>query len=404
VTVNCSPESTDECRIGTNGATDSEGRFVFWIDREWVEFPAIADVRASPPLGLGYVLGTTTVEGLATLFQRPPVADTTFVDLVLPPNSVDSRRPVRIQWVGHRTGGLRLDSERLYMSSPGGVAAMDQATGECLWENGATGGLAGPAYVLAEGVVVLARGATLTALRAVDGEVLWNREGAITRSLTAGVGGVFFASDAGQIVAYDRASGDTRWTHELIGSGTVEIAAGEGLVCAEILAFVECWEPSTGEPIWSRPTDFASWLAIAGDRVILGAPSGWTAFDGATGAELWHADIGTFNSPTLAESEDTLFACSSAECLAVRVSNGQLVWRVAVSGPGPPATDGEAVYVVSWEDGHSPLYVLEAATGAVREQILADPFDGGFYGTPAVSEDLLFVFGGFGNLYAFEKP
>ena len=67
------------------------------------------------------------------------------------------------------------------------------------------------------------------------------------------------------------------------------IAANRGLICAEILAFVECWEPLTGDPLWSRPTDFADWLLIADDRLILGAESGWTALDGTTGEELWRA-------------------------------------------------------------------------------------------------------------------
>jgi outer membrane protein assembly factor BamB len=255
---------------------------------------------------------------------------------------------------------------------------------------------------VAEGVVVLARGATLTALRADDGEILWNREGALTGSLTAGEGGVVFAADSGQIAAFDLGSGTTRWTHGLIGSGNVAIAASETLVCAEILAYVECWAPSTADPVWSRPTEFAHWLVIAGDRVIVGAPSGWTALDGATGAQLWHADVVTFDAPVRAG--DHLYACPSGECLALRISDGQVAWRVAVPGQYPPATDGEVVYVVAGEIGRSELYVLDAGTGAVREQILADPFDGDFYGTPVVGENLVFAFGGFGNLYAFEKP
>ena len=403
VTVSCPAEPAHECAIGTSTATDEEGRFVIDLDQELgYEFTVKAEVQAWPPLGMGYVLGTATVEDLDAAFQRTPVADTTFIDVVLPPDSVDSRRPVRIEEVGHRTSDLRLDSDRLYVSSPGGVAAMDPETGEWLWQEGSTSGLAGPPYVLVGEVVVLAHGTTLTALRAVDGEVLWSRDGVLTRSLTAGEGGVFFASDGPVVAGYDLETGATRWTHELIGNGNIVIAAGENLVCAEILAFVECWEPATGDPVWSRPTDFADWLAVVGDRVILGARTGWTALDAETGAELWRTAVTTFNAPALVEGGDSMFACSSAECLAVRVSDGTLAWRTAIPDPASPATDGESVYVVGWLEDSSSLYVLNAATGTIRERILPDPFNGGFGGTPVVGRDLVFVFGS-GHLYAFEK-
>ena len=402
VSVRCSPDPAHDCQTGTSRVTGPDGRFVIWLDQDHtVEFSTKAEVQAWPPLGMGYVLGTATVEDLDAVFQRAPAVDTTFVDIVLPPDSVESRQPARIDEVGHRTTRLRLGAGRVYMSSPGGVAAMDAATGEWLWQEGSTSGLAGPPYVLAGDVIVMAHGTTLTAVRAEDGGFLWSREGALTRSLTAGEGEIF-ASDGPVVAAYDLASGATHWSHELIGSGNIVIAAGEDLVCAEILAFVECWEPSTGDPVWSRPTDFANWLAVVDDRVILGAESGWTGFDTETGAELWRTAVTTFNSPALVEGGDSMFACSSVECLAVRVSDGTVAWRTAVPDPGPPGTDGRSVYVVGWVDDSSTLYVLEAATGAIRERLLPDPFDGGFGGTPVVGEDLVFVIGS-GHLYAFEK-
>ena len=51
-------------------------------------------------------------------------------------------------------------------------------------------------------------------------------------------------------------------------------------------------------------------------------------------------------------------------------------------------------------DGESSLYVLDAASGAIRERILPDPFLRGFCGTPAANSDYLMVFG-CSSLYAF---
>ena len=48
--------------------------------------------KAWPPLGKGYALGAASLADLEGMFQAPPVADTTFVEVVLSSNEVDSVR------------------------------------------------------------------------------------------------------------------------------------------------------------------------------------------------------------------------------------------------------------------------------------------------------------------------
>lgn len=388
----------------TSQSTDSQGRFLarFELGLQSTN-PVEVQVEVVPPLGMGYVLGKAKVEGLAGVYQPPPVADTTFVQIVLPPNTVGSRRPVRVEVGYHRAGNLRAEADRFYLSAPNGVAALNPATGEWLWQRGSLAGLAGPPYALMGEVVVVAGLGSLTALRAVDGETLWSRDDVPNRTLTVSEPDGLYATDGRGVVAYDPETGATRWRKELIGVGNVAIAASSNLVCAEILAYVECWEPSTGEPVWSRPTEFADWLAIAGQRVILGSGTGWTALDGGTGEVAWEAAFDQDPTPVFSEDRGLAFACSHSACFAVRIEDGQIAWRTPFEDePGVPAVGGESLYVRVGEGaGSSSLYVIDAASGAIRERILPDPFDYGFCGTPAVGSEFVLILG-CRSLYTFE--
>ena len=403
--LGCSSEPEPGCLTATGGITDRNGRFALTFELGYQSvYPVRARVQVTPPLGMGYILGKARIEDFGAVFQVPPAADTTFVALVLPPNVVNSRRPVRIQSVGHRTGELRAEAERVFLSAPGGVAARDQRTGMCLWQRGGGGGLGRPTYALVGDYVAVAAGGWLSAFRAIDGEALWHLDPVPNRALTTGGSEGLFATDGLVVVAYDVRTGEMRWRQELIGNGNVALAADEDLVCAEILAWVECWEPSSGEAVWSRPTEFADWLVIAGDRVILGSEVGWSALDADTGEKVWEIWIDRGYVPALSEAGDLAVACPPSECVAIRTEGGDVAWRAPILGfPGGPAVSDGVVYVPVRDAPSSGLYVLDAATGGVRERVLPDPFDGDFYGTPAIGTDFVFVFGGFGNLYTFEK-
>jgi outer membrane protein assembly factor BamB len=384
--------------------TDSEGRFMarFEIPLQSTH-PVELQLVAVPPLGMGYVLGETTIENLGGIYQPPPVADTTFVQIVLPPNNVDSRRPVRVEPGGH-LATLGADAERFYLSASGGVVALDPATGRCVWQLGGFGGRTGPQFTLVGGLLVIAGVESLLAVRAADGERIWNREGVPRRTLTVSESEGLYATDGHGVVAFDPRTGETLWRRELIGSGYVTIAASASLVCAQISAFVECWEPSRGELVWSRPTDFASWLAIAGERVILQSYAGWTALDEATGEIVWQAPIEEGIAPAVSGATDIVFACRARACFAVRTLDGQIAWRTTFDDVvGTPAVQGGSLYVKVGEAyGSTSLYVLDSASGRILERILPDPFDYGFCGIPALSSDYASIFG-CGTWYTFER-
>jgi outer membrane protein assembly factor BamB len=405
VSAICFVEPDHGCPMDQDGGTtDALGRFLVRFELGLQTSHAVRlELEVVPPLGMGYFLGKATIEATG-LYQPPPVADTTFVRIDLPPNSVDSRRPIRVVPGYYRTGYLRGDAERFYMTGPGGVAAVDPATGDCLWEQGGLGGArVGPLYELLGDRVVIAASGGLTVVRAVDGEPIWRRDGVPNRTLTTSAPDGFYALADDIVMAFDPVTGATRWTRQLIGTGNVVLAASAELVCSEILAYVECWEPATGERVWARPTEFGPWLAILGPVVILGSQTAWTAMDAGTGEVVWEASLESGPPPVLSEDGEHALACSGSACFAFRVADGGLTWRTTFDRPvGAPVVEGDLLYVrVGDEYGTTSLYVLDAAGGAIRERILPDPFDYGFCGDPAVSSDHIAIFG-CGSLYTFE--
>lgn len=400
----CISPSDPGCLIGTSKYTDSDGRFLIRFELPIQQtYPVRATVEATPPVGQGYILGRVEIEDVAGVFEPPPVADTTFVDIVLPPNTVDSRRPIRVEYGLHRSGGLRADANRFYLSTPSGVVAFDPVTGEAFWQRGGLGGLAGPAYTLQGDLVVVAGVESLFAVRAMDGAPVWSREGVPNRRITVADPDGLYATDGRGVVAYDPATGEIRWRNDLIGSGSVALAASGSLVCAEILAYVECWDPSTGDPVWSRPTDFASWLAIADDRVIVGSEAGWTALEAETGEIVWAAPLGRSPAPVISGAGDLAFSCAGSSCFAIRTSDGSLAWTTSFEEvPADLVLDGESLFVLEGSGPGSSLQVLDAANGGIRERILPDPFDRGFCPDMAVNDDYVAI-RGCATLYVFER-
>lgn len=415
------PGMPSTCTTSTAILTDEAGRFVAVFEETGTPLTTRAEVTARPPIGRGYVLGQTTIAGLKMSFQPAPAADTTFAALSLPSNHSESRRPVWVQEISFRalTRPLKADAEHVYFSSPGGVAALDRESGEYLWQEGSAPGLVGLPYALVDGIVVMARDEVLSALRSSDGELLWTRHGDPNLALTTTEEDGLFATDGESIAAYDHRTGAIRWENPLQPGGRVAMAAGEGLVCVERLvvspafARIECWSVSDGEPRWSRFIGLSAWHVITGGRVVLAGGEtererGWIGLDLNTGETIWKSALPPAGDPVISAGGQTLYACSShgsgtPECLAVRVADGTIAWRRSLEEEVSPAAIGEgALYVLQRGPLLNPLLVLDPGSGVVRERIDADPLDeGSFCGTPAAGDDMVFVFGCHGYIYAF---
>lgn len=160
---------------------------------------------------------------------------------------------------------------------------------------------------------------------------------------------------------------------------------------------------------WSRFVGSPAWLAITSARVVLAGgeserEGGWIGLDAGTGETLWRSQVSGAKGPAVSENGDLVFACQTAQCVAVGTIDGRVAWRtnLAVEVGAPAFADGR-LYVV--ENGPHPrsLFTLDASHGGILERIDPDPFDdGGFCGPAAAADGMLFVFGCSGYLYAFE--
>lgn len=419
LTAGCAPNAEmDPCSVSTTRWTDGQGRFVASFERDWNRsFSAIADLEIRPPVGRGYDLGIAVRKGVELRYQPEPPADTTFVEITLPSQRSASRAPEWVERISHRalSRPIRADSRRVYLSDPGCVEARDRTTGALLWCEGSSSSLVGLPYLVVDEVVAMSRGEVFSGLDASSGEVLWTRTGAPNFPFVADEDHGIVATDGTAIAAYDPRTGATRWQTALDAGGRVTLAMGSGLVCAERLvtppgnARIQCWDSRSGEHRWSRFIGSPAWVAIAADRVLLAGgeaegESGWTGLDAETGETVWKAAVFADRGPALSDSGEVVFACSPAECVAVRTRDGSVLWRRALEGQKEaPAVAGGRVYVTAGGPLDRSLYVLEATTGAIRERIDPDPFDSaGFCASPSAEGNRVYVFSCGWHLYAFE--
>lgn len=328
-----------------------------------------------------------------------------------PGNGSNLTEPVWARSISHRALAqpLRADASRVYVSTRDGVAAVDRETGELVWEALPTIGLVGPPYVVTSGIVVIALEQTLIGLRASDGELLYERTDTPAQALTnAEPDGLFATNGETVVVSYDPETGTTRWSAPLDQGENVKLYAGSDLVCAVSVSQLTCFKVSDGSRLWSRLVHAPPWLAISDTHVIVaglefGEGPGLMALDSETGEPAWKNPGLPGSGSALSAGGDVFFACAT-ECVAVRVSDGQELWRASLGQEvGAPTVGDDSVFVVGFLGEQNPLFLLDATSGLVGDTILPDMSEpSGFCGTAATSEALLFVFGCRGTLYAYQ--
>jgi outer membrane protein assembly factor BamB len=228
-----------------------------------------------------------------------------------------------------------------------------------------------------------------------------------------------FSTDGEVLVAFDLESGAELWRAQLEPGGGVSLAAGEGVACAERPsprgdAVVQCFSSTDGTLLWSRTMERTAWIAIAGGLLVLaggetvGEP-GWVAVDPATGATAWKKpDIPIWDVAREQES-DLLITCDSrsGDCLAVQASDGSVIWQASVGEKlaGVVVRSRRLVIFAPPQPSSTSVYVLDIATGARRGTIVSNQVGvTGFCSGPAISRDLILLYGCGGFLLTYQLP
>ena len=288
-------------------------------------------------------------------------------------------------------GGIAYQAGVVYVTTEyGELVALDARSGGVLWRQKVGAAISGAPTVAGDAVYVTGRDATAWAVRTSDGKVLWTTSG--TRDVAGWMGVsapavdgdlVVFPFASGQLLAVDRASGETRWSANVAGR-----RPGRAITAIRDM---------TGDPV------------IAGNMVVAGTSSGRiAAFDRSTGTELWSAREGAMSTPLVAGN--SVFAVNDeSQLVRLDAANGGRVWAVPmpefvdnrprkqdrVWAHYGPILAGGRLFVAS-TDG--VLRVFDPASGALIGQ---GAILGGAGTAPVVAGSTLYVTGRNGQLHAF---
>lgn len=152
------------------------------------------------------------------------------------------------------------------------------------------------------------------------------------------------------------------WTVDIGGAvGDGPVSDGERVYLALKSAHLTARSAADGRELWKKEKNVTA-LAAAGDLVFLSAGEAIEALRGSDGASAWIVPRVKTVAPLLVR-DGWLIAVTEAEVLAIRTTDGHIVWRHAAGGVRQaPAIDGDRLYVGA-NDGR--VLALTLPTGAV---------------------------------------
>ena len=222
---------------------------------------------------------------------------------------------------------------------------------------------------------------SITAISVDDGDELWNVDG----NIEAWADDFLLTSSDEQLARVDPANGDEAWSVDIEG------VAGAGPDAAYVVEDGELRKLSVedGDEEWAvdvelESSDFGS-LAVADGYVVLSGETEVTAFDGASGDELWTADaspdgasIGlmsptqVFVAPTDYESDDGVTVAVYDADGKVGSIDAETSFFFAI-----PVRSGGDYYAFDYSDG--VLYDEELDQVGAKHQSQTALADGGIY-------------------------
>ena len=144
----------------------------------------------------------------------------------------------------------------------------------------------------------------------------------------------------------------------------------------------------SGVLAWTWAGDTVSSMAVGDGDLFLVTDGGLRALDAATGYERWTVPIAAkVTAPIVWERGLVVLAVEAGDLVAVRASDGQLVWRRMLGAPTThlPASGGFGVLYVSLSDGRIVALTLDAGTPLWERQLA------GMLSPPLAARDRVFV-------------
>ncbi|ALU40810.1 hypothetical protein AS188_14850 [Kocuria flava] len=324
-------------------------------------------------------------------------------------------------WVGYgdrgeeRADGIRGDG-------PGGVLALDAATGERRWQHAVDGHVM-PTPVLHGGRIHAAAGDRhLHVLDAATGELLERVEigAVVSMAAPAAEDGILYTAglyDEPRVVAYDMAARTTAWQTPVpqadSGLDDVPPAVSEGIVVTTShrdlgpLEHLEHWahgfDAATGELLWETRLGDGPFVVdnksgapvVADGTVYVGSPTTERlhALDLRTGRQRWAHGSGPVKAAPAVVDGAVVYSTTTGAVGALDAATGLPRGRQQVSdqplAPAGPVVVDDAV-LAGGHDGRVHVLDLDALTGRTAGAVLA-PLGTGLLAVGAIAALTLLV-------------
>ena len=230
----------------------------------------------------------------------------------------------------------------------------------------------------ADGAVFVGSGAGLTALERTDGTERWRREEfQLFTRVHADSQAVVALTRENQLIAFDTASGSTRWTADVEGAQS-DIVHPSGLTNATALvsttAGTTLYDRGSGDVIDQVGNRERGIIADGGVAVLRDAFE-MVRVDPASGTELWQTEVKTTRGgavgggTVVSTSPDRTGDEDSA--VAVDAESGDILWETPVTElgaafPQVDITEGVTTFRAGPVGGTDTLYVLNLNDGSER--------------------------------------
>ena len=275
------------------------------------------------------------------------------------------------------TSAPLFEGDRLFIATGDAqVSAYDVNTRELVWRRQLNGLSRAPLTLAGEALYVTDGTNTLYALSSATGQVLWQRHRATPKDFSL--------------------HGEAR---PLVMQGRVIMGFSDGILAA--------YDETTGAPIWERDLapQRAQFEDVDADPVLMGgtlyaasAASGLYALNPLTGEERWFYPLAGVVSLAALDG-DLIVGLQHGEVARFNPLSKQITWRARFGTEGAPSRPQRFPYGLAVTLSRGALYVLNAETGAVRDQLSAGS---GLLSPIAMSEQgWLYVSSLNGFLYAF---
>ncbi|WP_135853494.1 outer membrane protein assembly factor BamB family protein [Halorussus salinus] len=190
-------------------------------------------------------------------------------------------------------------------------------------------------------------GDPLSEVRAFDrrtGDVRWSHEAESLPAVASGPNERVYVGDDGGVAALDAADGSVTWTHREEATRTRQLKVDDGSVFAVADGDLLALDAADGRLRWrtAASAELVRGLLLTDDSVIFGGRDGFAALRRSDGRRRWHEPVEEGAAWPAAIRGDLLVGWSESAVYGVALADGARRFRTRV-GPVRPHTIGGAV-------------------------------------------------------------